>query len=226
MDWHEDQWLAGLLGKKCLTLGTGNGSAGLSGLGGHAPALYTAKVATSNLALANQLERDQFLLVDTTVTLQLSTYAGGVSKARFAVPEDEPAVRRIAAESFTLSRFHADKEIEADTANRIKEEWAANYFCGKRGDCMLVIEDNGKVAGFLLAIKSNNGAIIDLIAVQTGHRQKGYGKQLVDKLWVQFAGPGAFIRVGTQITNIRSLVFYQKMGFRQEASHYVFHKHV
>jgi len=227
MRWSKDDWLADLLGKSCFNLVADHSpDIRIPPIKLDAPAFLSAKVDVTKPGLISMLEKDGFSLSATALTLTADNYLPEATKARLARPDDEPAVRNIAATAFSETRFHCDPCIPVQTADRIKEEWAANYFSGNRGDSMIVVEDEGSVAGFLLAIKQPDNFVIDLIAVGTSARNKGYGKAMIDRLGEHYGSPGLSIRVGTQLSNTRSLEFYQKLGFRLTSAHYMFHKHI
>jgi ribosomal protein S18 acetylase RimI-like enzyme len=82
----------------------------------------------------------------------------------------------------------------------------------------------GIASAFLLAIGPARGiAVIDLIAVDASARRQGFGAACVHFL-ASMEGVTR-LRVGTQAANIGSLRFYEALGFRMVASHYVLHLH-
>ena len=67
-----------------------------------------------------------------------------------------------------------------NVANKIKEEWVGNFFLGKRGKWMIVVEENSKVVGFLQLLEKNKKTIvIDLIAIEEKKRGKGLAKEMI-----------------------------------------------
>ncbi len=228
----KDEWLSGIFGHdvyavildSAFTGGTGPKS--LKDLQRSRVFLYS-KVSCDDLNGIGFLNDSGFYLVDTNVVFEkkISLSHGEVSlqMSRFAGSDDEDAVARIAESAFTLSRFHRDENISDTTANRIKGEWARNYFRGRRGDFMVVAENGKEMTGFLQLIKGNDHQlVIDLIAVDKAHRERGMARDMID-----FAGShcGDFrtIRVGTQLVNAKSIRFYENIGFRYVSSQYVFH---
>ena len=227
MRWIEDNWLESILGKPCLNLQAESSKKSIAlVMPDGASAFLTAKSDSGNLLLLRELQKSDFCLADTALSFTLHGLISSGSKARFAIPDDELRVRQIARESFSQTRFHNDKNITKEVANKIKEEWAANYFSGNRGDILIVSERNDEVAGFLLAIKTETSTVIDLIAVDSQYRKEGCGTEMINKLAEQKGGDSKPIQVGTQIANISSLVFYQEMGFKMKSAQYVFHKHL
>jgi dTDP-4-amino-4,6-dideoxy-D-galactose acyltransferase len=187
------------------------------------------KVDVSRVSDVRDLTERGFRVIDTNVQLTLPgapAVSGSLLSCRHAVSTDEAAVRAIAAKSFTQTRFHLDPRIPQASANRVKEEWAGNFFAGRRGDWMIVAEDCGQVAGFLQALRTaDDTLVVDLIAVRPESRGQGLGRSMIE-----FAGQSCFgglgrTSVGTQISNIRSLRLYERMGFRISAAYYVLHMH-
>ena len=172
-----------------------------------------------------------FALVDTNVQLTLSNRTSNDSRlsvpgfSRFATLDDEQSVRAIAASPFIYDRFHTDPRFSSETANSIKANWAGNYFSGARGDWMVVAEFAGEVTGFLQLLSSpDKNLVIDLIAVAASHQGKGIARDMI-----AYAGnnclPGNDMLVGTQLANVASLAFYQKLGFEIRSSAHMLHYH-
>lgn len=184
-----------------------------------------SKVGVDKISSMKDLGAKGFYIVDTNVTF-ISNGRANISlpldiSVRKAEPKDEQAVRNIAATSFTKTRFHADPLIDCKIANKIKEEWAGNYFSGARGDEMLIAEKDGKVIGFNQILIRDNIAIIDLIAVDKDYQGRGVGKAMIAELQSSYAR----VRVGTQLANNGSIALYEKMGFAFENASYVMHYH-
>jgi ribosomal protein S18 acetylase RimI-like enzyme len=131
----------------------------------------------------------------------------------------------LAAGSFEWSRLHLDPAIPNEVADRSRAEWVANFFTAQRGDVLLVAENEGLPAAFLLGIGPKDGILtIDLVAVSPGARRRGLGTACVAFAGSQIAGVER-LRVGTQAANVSSLRFYEQLGFRTIATHYVLHLH-
>ncbi len=190
-----------------------------------APCFAYSKVGVDDIISMKKLSGFGFYVVDTNITF-IAKGARDISlpsdiKVRKAEPKDECVVRAIAANSFTKTRFHADLAIDNKIANRIKEEWAGNYFSGGRGDEMLVAEKGGEVIGFNQILIRDDIAIIDLIAVATNAQGQGAGKAMIAELLKSHKR----VRVGTQLANNGSIALYEKMGFTFENASYVLHYH-
>lgn len=185
-----------------------------------------AKVGAENIQEAKALTDSGFFIADTNIsfaceTSNLRTTENQAITVRLAKPEDDASVRRIAGSSFSFTRFHADPFVDNGLADKIKEEWAGNFFSGMRGDEMLVAEKDGKVIGFCQNLIQGNKVIIDLIAVDRNAQGQGAGGAMISNL----RGRYTRVHVGTQLANKKSIALYEKAGFRFHGAHYVLHKH-
>jgi len=188
-------------------------------------AFVDTKVAMDDTGSLLALQVAGFQVVD--VNVQLERPAGTISQdvggARAARPDDETAVRKIAGEAFVYDRFHRDPVIGHDAASRLKAQWAANFFVGKRGEQMIVVEDAGGVCGFLQLLKHDDGSlVIDLIAISERGRGRGLAQTMIA---LAAAGGTGAMKVGTQLANLPSLALYRKLGFAITSASYVLHLH-
>jgi len=194
----------------------------------HPQWMLEVKVPVGRVADVAALTERGFRVIDTNVQLSRSAAefsADGVA-ARHAKPQDEAAVRAVAATSFSQTRFHLDPRIEKSSADRVKEEWAGNFFSGKRGEWMIVAEDQGRVAGFLQLLRGVDGSlVIDLVGVLPGSRSKGLGRSMIAFAGQTCLGRAASMTVGTQVANTGSLRLYENLGFRVSGAWYVLHLH-
>lgn len=180
--------------------------------------------------LAAQALTDQgFYIVDTRVTLEKKLPSRIIAPIpqgyaiRASQPTDEEQVTAIASTAFTCNRFYNDPAILPLSASKIKEMWARNFFRGMRGDIMVVATQGKKVVGFNLVLKKDDVLVIDLIAVDAAHRQRGLASAMIA---ASATTPGInLMRVGTQLANIASLRAYQKAGFVITGAEHVWHCH-
>jgi len=191
------------------------------------PVFLYAKVDSDLVKSFQCLENSGFKLVDTNVVFEKSsekTHNLSVCNSiRFSVTGDMNQVKKLARNNFIYSRFHLDPKVPNELADFIKSAWAENYFKGKRGDKLIVAEFEGKVVGFLLLIETADIMSIDLIAVDRAYTRKGIATDMID--FAEMNSNCSLIKVGTQIANIPSCCFYEKLGFRIQSSQYVFHYH-
>ena len=91
---------------------------------------------------------------------------------------------------------------------------------------MIVIEHKSRVVGFLQLLKENSKTIvIDLIAVRNKFRGNGFARKMIYFAYFNCLKNINQIKVGTQISNLGSIDFYTKLGFRVVGSSYVLHMH-
>ena len=192
------------------------------------PVFIYAKIPVGDIACMHLLENEGFHLIDTNIAfeqhIEKNEAMSDNMTVRFARVEDEGQVRRIAGNSIKFSRFHLDPKIANEMANTLKEEWAGNYFHGQRGNEMIVSERDGHIAGFLQLLFSGDILVIDLIAVSEEFRRKKIASNMIAYAEAKIEGFNR-IRVGTQIANIPSLLFYERLGFRILNTSYILHYH-
>ena len=223
-----DPWLQSLLGRPCFTLRRLSTAAVLPVDPPVGPCFVSAKVPVAPLDDSLALQDSGFRVVDTALTFEASDLqAGNDRRIRLARPDDRPAVGAIAARSFKTSRFHLDPTIPNETANRIKSAWAENYFTGRRGDLMLIAEQDGEVAGFLQALRSSTGTlVIDLLAVAEAAARRGFARAMIERLAAEADSQQATaLHVGTQAANLPSCRLYESLGFRLVDAKAVLHFH-
>lgn len=197
-------------------------------------AFVEARVNTSDSEGLAHLQNLSFRIIDCNLTLERAMEEappradnGNLSATvRFARAEDEPGVRRLAREAFEQNRFHRDPCIPNGVASQIKEAWAGNYFCGSRGDWMVVAEDADGIGGFLQLLYAEDGVVvIDLVAVAARCRRQGLAKSMTAYAYQNCLEQRANMRVGTQLGNNASLQLYQAMGFQIRRAAYLLHRH-
>ena len=234
-----DIWLGGILGHEAYRLTfVSPEDMSMPSLPARTPAgkiFIYAKTDVHALDETRFLESRGFRLMDTNLTFSRRRLdpetgknldRGLETRVRMAVPADEDAVVALARSSFTVDRFHLDPEVPTATADHLKGEWVRNYFKGKRGTAMAVAEaGSGKgIAGFLLFLLVGNALVIDLVAVSPDHRSQGLAGAMT-RFGEQSFAKAEVLKVGTQIGNSGAIRCYQKLGFRLDHSHYVFHYH-
>lgn len=194
--------------------------------------LIYAKVPTDSIRSIHWLEGQDFRLVDTGITLQREVLNQGqrllTTKGfcvRFAMPADKAGVIAIARRVFSQSRFHLDPKISNSTANKIKADWAGNFFKGKRGDHMIVVECERNIVGFLQLLHQGDALVIDLIATDDSVRGQGIGRAMVAYAEESISDVAQVV-LGTQLANQGALNFYHSLDFRMQQSVHVFHRHI
>jgi GNAT superfamily N-acetyltransferase len=181
-----------------------------------------SKIKTDEIDTFNTLITQEFQLADMLLNFTQQKNADqnsdNIYKCRFAFAEDKEQIAKIAKDVFTHSRFHRDSNIPADLASKIKEDWACNYFLGKRGTHMIVAELNSEICGFMLMIDQ----VIDLVGVNEKYLRKGIATKMIAFANKQIG----LLKAGTQSSNSTSIRLYQKTGFTLDQIQLVLHKHV
>jgi ribosomal protein S18 acetylase RimI-like enzyme len=209
-------------------------AAALESLRGMGPGLVEAKLGTDQVATTAQLTGLGFTVIDINVQLDAPAAAiRGLATAtmtgdvliREAAPADRAQVERVARDNLVTSRYHLDPLINPDAASRFKAAWAGNFFEGRRGQRLLIAERSGSVGGFLQVLESHDAGIIDLIALDPLLRGCGAFDGLI-RTWLVHSRAIARVIVGTQVSNVRSLRSYGRIGFRVLATAFVLHHHL
>jgi ribosomal protein S18 acetylase RimI-like enzyme len=189
-------------------------------------AFWYARVEAGDVERVRRLCRAGFYPVDTLVTLEASAGEGATAapiRIEPARPEHHAAVLRIAGCCFRQSRFHRDPAIPAALADTVKREWARSCLEGRRGDRVDVALEEGRPVGFLALMSDAQAETIDLVGVDPERQGRGVGTAMVSTLLGRSRRHR--VRVGTQLANLTSLRFYQRLGFRIEGCRHVLHRH-
>jgi ribosomal protein S18 acetylase RimI-like enzyme len=193
--------------------------------------MIEARVPVEQVESLALLTSQGFRIIDTNVqldclyeSLTVAVSSPGDWCIRMAQSADRAAVQDIAALNLTTSRFHLDPRLGGQIAARVKREWVGNFFDAERGDHMFVVDTPAGVRGFLLVLERDALGVIDLVALEPGIRGTGAAGALVDS-WRAASPHLERIVVGTQISNVRSLRAYGRLGFRVYAATHVLHRH-
>ena len=222
-----DEWLSRIVGKPVYELKSFEINLKLNDLP-KGQVLIWSKIPVDNIDKLICLQKLGFYIVDTNIKFILSDKISSKNKfnLRFANSGDETDVRTLARSAFNYNRFNQDPNISNKIASKIKEEWVGNFFLGKRGKWMIIIEDNSKIAGFLQLISKNqNTIVIDLIAIDEKNRGKGLAKEMISYAYENCLKKNGTIEVGTQISNAPSIKLYSNLGFNMNTASYVLHMH-
>jgi len=240
MDIRPDAWLAELFGHAVFALHVAEGDAEPgAALAAHAAAqaraFYFAKLDTRRVAQARQLAGAGMYVVDVNVVFSLDRppvhAPGPIAGVEVGEPaaHDSEAVLDVAENAFEVSRFHLDPRVSKELAGRIKRAWVASYLRKLRGDRLFVARREGRAVGFLAALwaePAQETAVIDLIGVAPDQHRRRIGEALVNAFVAHYRPAARALIVGTQVANIRSMRFYEKLGFSMSRSQYVLHGHV
>lgn len=228
---EKDPWLSGVLERPAWRVTEASGGASLAELKAGGSQFATARLPATDTQGAGELEAFGFRIVDAALTFDIDVVRAPERDVhvRFARAGDAAAVEAIAGSGFRFSRFHLDPAIPEALAHRIKAAWAGNWFRGARGDGMVVAEDSGRVAGFLLLLWGrDHRLVIDLIAVDSASRGRGLAGAMIGFTARNGTGDArrpAGLLVGTQAANVPSVRLYESLGFRLRDSQFVLHHH-
>ncbi len=236
MQIEEDAWLARILGRPAYRVYPPTPDVAVHAAD-HKCAFYYAKIDLSDTASVRQLSEAGFYVVDVCVTHAVRASDPSVANAVAADtpvgpvrPDEHVAVLEIAGSCFQYSRFHLDPMIPKSIAHRIKREWIGSYTNGSRGDLLFVARPEGRAAGFLASLITQNGqsrtAVIDLIGVSPSFQRRGIASMLVNHFFAHYRSSCDILQVGTQGANLPSLKLYAGLGFKISNMTYVMHKHV
>ena len=231
-----DAWLAEILGKPAFrvnaTAAENIGEIVRAHVADQKSAFYFAKIDTARVDLVLSLSRSGFFVADTNTTFELnrpsefsSPLPPSVSVREFRA-SDEDAILNVASTAFRFTRFHLDPLVPDAAANKIKRDWVHNYMLKKRGDHLFIGCVDDKPVGFLAALTSSGKAVIDLVGVSPDCQKMQIGRAMTEAFITHYKPTCTAHIVGTQIANIPSSRFYEKMGFSLRASEYVLHCHV
>ena len=132
----------------------------------------------------------------------------------------------MAKENNLNSRFLIDKSVSKKFKEKYRSEWVKNFFRKKRGDYLLVVEQNEKILGFMLILKKKNYLTIDLIATSKKYRKRGVATSLINYTNNNIMGKKDKIIAGTQINNLVAIKMYKKLGFiKKKVETFCYHLH-
>ncbi len=147
-------------------------------------------------------------------------------KCRNAKKNDIQQIINVAKENNLNSRFLIDKLISKKFKKKYRSEWVKNFFRKKRGDYLLVVDQNKKVLGFMLILKKKNYLTIDLIATRKKYRKRGVATSLINYTNNKIMGKKDKIIAGTQINNLVAVKMYKKLGFiKKKEETFCYHIH-
>ncbi len=180
--------------------------------------------------LSNYLNDIDFVLADTGVLLKqqlkdLVFKKVGLKSDDFFQAEDEKAVIALGRDLSRESRFYQDPHTRK-FGQRVYEQWVKNSILGTEADQILVCRDSQrKVIGFL-TVRFQDGVFKPvLVKIDEKHTGQGHGKALFTKFlnFVKKQNSNAVIVVKTQLSNTRSIRFYQSFGLCLADHSFVFH---
>lgn len=135
---------------------------------------------------------------------------------------DARILENLAAESFTLDRFHADPRISSTRADQLHRYWIRNSITGEAAQAVLVAEnDLGQVVGFLSynlrdeepdRLGGLRVARVILNAVSARERGKGIYSQMLSNAILECQGQADYLQVETQLDNYTVQRSWNRLG--------------
>ena len=197
--------------------------------------LLIARSLASELRVAQALEREGFILMDTLVYYQrnLTNTAipsdSGKVTVRPIGPGEEDKVKIVAAEAFRgyFGHYHADDRLDRSKCDEVYISWAF-LSCVSRdvADEVLVADLDGCIIGFAtLRLNSQEEGEGVLFGITPSAQGKGiYRSFMISGMeWCFSKGTKRMI-VSTQITNIAVQKSWTRLGFEPSYAYYTFHK--
>ncbi len=186
--------------------------------------------ASDDLTTTSLAERHHFHMVDIRVTLSASlkpetheqkTYQG----IRLNEPDDLPALKRIARESFVHTRFYNDLNFPRERCAEMYEVWIEKSGADS-GQAVLVATADGAPAGFVTCSRAADGiGQIGLFGVDSAYRGRGLGHQLIEAALAWFARHDfQNVVVVTQGRNLSAQRSYQRQGFVTQSLEVWYHR--
>ncbi|GEM_PF-2585640 len=227
--WEKLEWDSKILGRSCARIIFFAGDHPeeiLSFWKGRAAALgieyVTMRVAGSGRhGEVNQefIESHGFDGIERFVFLRGSTEAAAPSHDVVQATEvDIEDICSIAVSAFEFDRFHAEDLFTKRDADRIYTEWVRNSFSGRADRVLSVRGARGGIAGFCTCLLPADAAglpgWIDLLAVGTGSRRRGFGRSLMLAALGYFRSKDVRIcALSTQEHNHPAMALYESLDF-------------
>ena len=194
-----------------------------------------ARCGTNNLKIAQELEKEGFILTDTliyyrfnliTIDNQLLNPPNLIRMVRNET--DAEQVADVAKKAFKnyFGHYHADSRLDQESCDDVYIDWAYRSCLDKSvADQVIVSESNGKIDGFAtLKFYSEEGEGILFGIAPEAQRQGRYKIFIQNGLHLcKEQGLSAMI-VSTQLQNYAVQKVWVRMGFEPYASYYTFHK--
>lgn len=195
--------------------------------------LLIARCATTDTSVAQAMEKEGFLLMDTLVYYKADLIKRPLParsttiRVRALRPGDESQVEGVAAAAFKgyFGHYHADPRLDRCKCDEAYQSWALRS-CRGAADEVLVAEQNDEVLGFAtLRLNSPEEGEGVLVAVAPKAQGRGIGPALmVDCMhWCKGRGAQRMI-ISTQVRNISTQKVWCRVGFEPSYSYYTFHK--
>jgi len=175
----------------------------------------TCRLGADKINDVHILEKKGFYLTDIGIMLERDTdeIERTSIPVREAVIDDIAMLKEKIKGIFTNGRFYHDPFFTKDEADRLYQAWIENSVKGFADKVFLMGSE-----GFITCKVSGNAGDIPLIGVSSSSRGRGIGTALVLHALKWFKEKGVKdVTVRTQAVNIKSIKFYDHLGFEIKA---------
>jgi len=187
---------------------------------------------TGEIAIAQELERQGFLLMDALVyyrrMLENLPPLPTDLTMDYAAPGDEEEIKQVAARAFQnyKNHYHSDPRLDPARCDEIYVDWAVRS-CRKEGaDEIILVKAENRILGFL-TVRLNSPQEVEgpLFAVSPEAQSRGVGRALMIGAfhWAKKQGASSFV-TSTQIINLVSQALWIRLGLEPDHAFYTFHK--
>jgi ribosomal protein S18 acetylase RimI-like enzyme len=196
--------------------------------------LLIARCNMSDLAAAQAMEQEGFLLMDTLIyySLDLARQSvpadNGVACVRPVRIEEEEEIISVARESFRgyFGHYHADPKLDKSKCDEAYTDWARKAFASRYSENFLVGETDGRIVGFgVLRVNSSDEGEMFLGGIHPGFQGQGIYHSFLCKAmeWCLSKDAKRMI-ISTQLKNISVQKVLIKFGFEISRGYYTYHK--
>jgi dTDP-4-amino-4,6-dideoxy-D-galactose acyltransferase len=175
-------------------------------------------------------QNNDFRLIDLRVTLSINLKkinlpAGQGLQISLASLEDIPALRAIATQNHTASRFYADPHFERSKCDELYQIWIENSVRDPNYE-VITFKPEGRALGYVTSYINADGiGVIGLVGIAPQCQGRGIGTELINHSLLALQGKGVTqIEVVTQGRNPKAIQIYEKCGFRLKSIQPWFHK--
>jgi len=180
---------------------------------------------TDDVPSTHVAEAGGFRCVDVRVDFDCKTrLVEPAPPVRPGQPEDVDPLRAIARKSHDITRFYADPRFPDEHCDALYDYWLVNSFEGY-ADAVLVLEVDGRAAGYVTCHAAGDSGSIGLIGVEAAERGRGLGQTLVNGAihWSKRRGLDR-MTVASQGRNVAAQRAFEACGFRTTSVGLWFHK--
>lgn len=196
--------------------------------------LLIARCNMSDLAAAQAMEKDGFLLMDTLVYYSLDLAKQpvpndcGIARVRPIRIDEEEEMILVARESFRgyFGHYHADPKLDNNKCDETYTDWARKAFASRCSENFLLGEAKDRIMGFgVLRMNNPNEGEMFLGGIHPDFQGQGIYHSFLCKgmEWCLSKKAGKMI-ISTQLKNISVQKVLIKFGFEISSGYYTYHK--